>query len=55
MNTTKSYPPLDSITAPNIETEAAAYYLRRRPQTLRKWAAYESGPIRPIRICGRLA
>jgi hypothetical protein len=35
-------------------TEAAAH-INRRPQTLRKWACYDCGPIRPIRIHGRLA
>jgi hypothetical protein len=29
--------------------------LNRAPQTLRKWACLENGPIRPIRINGRLA
>jgi hypothetical protein len=37
-----------------ITTEEAATYLSRKPQTLRKWAAYENGPIRPIRVNGRL-
>lgn len=37
-----------------LSTKDAAQYLNRRPQTLRKWAAYENGPIRPVRINGRL-
>ncbi|NBQ68737.1 MAG: DNA-binding protein [Nitrosomonadaceae bacterium] len=49
------FPTLDSVTCPNVSTEAAAFYLNRRPQTLRKWACLEDGPIRPIRINGRLA
>lgn len=49
------YPPLDIITLPTIPTNAAAYYLNRQPQTLRVWACLENGPIRPIRINGRLA
>ena len=36
-------------------TADAAAMLRRQPQTLRKWACLECGPIRPIRINGRLA
>lgn len=36
-------------------TSEAARHLNRRPQTLRKWAFLDSGPIRPIRINGRLA
>ncbi len=39
----------------HVETNAAAYYLSRRPQTLRGWACLENGPLRPIRINGRLA
>lgn len=38
-----------------IDTNAAAFHLGRKPQTLRKWACHEDGPIRPIRINGRLA
>jgi predicted DNA-binding transcriptional regulator AlpA len=48
-------PTLDSITRETVTTEEAAYYLNRRPQTLRSWAAFENGPIRPVRISGRLA
>lgn len=38
-----------------VTTSVAAKLLNRRPQTLRKWACLENGPIRPIRIYGRLA
>lgn len=38
-----------------IPTDIAAAALNRRPQTLRKWACLENGPIRPVRINGRLA
>lgn len=48
-----------SLTARGIEavvtTEEAAAALNRKPQTLRKWACLETGPIRPVRINGRLA
>lgn len=54
-NQTKQYPPLESVTSPIIETNQAAHYLTRRPQTLRVWACRENGPIRPARINGRLA
>ena len=43
---------------PRVEIETpdeAAYYLSRRPQTLRGWACHEDGPIRPLRINRRLA
>ena len=51
----KVYPPLDVETRTVIPTAAAAYYLNRASQTLRSWACFESGPIRPVRINGRLA
>lgn len=38
-----------------LSTNEAAKALNRAPQTLRKWACSEEGPIRPIRIYGRLA
>jgi len=37
-----------------LTTRDAAIALNRSQQTLRKWACYESGPLRPIRINGRL-
>ncbi len=38
-----------------LSTTEAAKFLNRRPQTLRKWACFQCGPIQPIRINGRLA
>jgi len=38
-----------------LTTDEAAAVINRKPQTLRKWACLENGPIRPIRINGRLA
>ena len=38
-----------------ITTLEAATSINRAPQTLRKWACLENGPISPIRINGRLA
>jgi hypothetical protein len=49
------FTPLSLETRAVLDTEAAAYHLNRRPQTLRCWAAYENGPIRPLRVNGRLA
>lgn len=47
------------MTIPDLKTyfstNEAAKALNRAPQTLRKWACLEDGPIRPIRIHGRLA
>jgi len=50
------FPPLEHITRPTVPTEQAGYYLDRRPQTMRMWAMKDgTGPIRPLRINGRLA
>lgn len=48
------FPPLESVTRPTVPTEQAAYYLERRPQTLRGWACHEDGPLRPLRVNSRL-
>ena len=37
-----------------LSTPEAARLLRRKPNTLRKWACFDSGPIKPIRIGNRL-
>jgi hypothetical protein len=52
---TNKFAPLEQITRPTVPTDAAAYYLNRKPQTLRAWACLENGSLRPIRINGRLA
>lgn len=49
------YPPLDSVSRPTVPTDQAAYYLDRRPQTLRGWACLGDGPIKVLRVHGRLA
>ena len=53
-NTLQQFPPLESVTRPTVDTATAAYYLNRRPQTLRCWAMNQH-PIRPLNINGRLA
>jgi hypothetical protein len=50
----QQFPSLESVTCPTVDTAAAAYYLNRRPQTLRIWAMNQH-PIRPLKIHGRLA
>lgn len=52
---TAPYPLLELVNSPTVDTAAAAYYLNRRPQTMRGWACLENGPLRPVRIHGRLA
>jgi hypothetical protein len=49
------FPPIEQVSRPNVPTEQAAYYLDRQQQTLRAWACLENGPLRPLRINGRLA
>ena len=52
----QQFPPLVSVTRPTVDTAAAAFFLNRRPQTLRGWACAETFPegLRPVRINGRL-
>ena len=38
-----------------LTTVDAAHYLNRKPQTLRRWACLQTGPLQPLRINGRLA
>jgi len=49
------FTPLEQVTSPTVPTSAGAFYLNRQPQTLRCWASLENGPLKPIRINGRLA
>ena len=51
----QNFTPLTLETRTAIPTDAAAHHLNRKPQTLRNWACFENGAIRPIRINGRLA
>ena len=51
----QQFTPLELEHRPAVDTAAAAFYLSRRPQTLRGWACLENGPLRPMRINGRLA
>lgn len=48
-------PTLARETRAAVDTATAAYHLNRQPQTLRVWACLENGPLRPIRVNGRLA
>jgi len=47
--------PLALETRSALPTPEAAGQLNRAQQTLRLWACLENGPIRPLRINGRLA
>ena len=46
---------LDCETRIAVSTACAAFHLSRKPQTLRGWACLENGPLRPVRVHGRLA
>lgn len=50
-----AFVPLDTETRAAVDTATAAYHLNRQPQTLRAWACLENGPLRPVRVHGRLA
>lgn len=53
---TPPFPPLALVTKPNLTTVELAYYLNRRPQTIRGWACRSgTGPMVPNRIGGLLA
>lgn len=50
------YPvPLAQETRAALPTNEAAFHLNRAEQTLRLWAMREDGPLRPVRVHGRLA
>lgn len=53
--TTIQLVPLEREARSALPTEEAARHLNRRAQTLRLWACLENGPIRPLRVNGRLA
>jgi hypothetical protein len=50
----RQHPPLEEIQQPLLDTRAAAYYLKAQEQTMRAWAARGTGPLKPVRIGGRL-
>lgn len=49
------FPALTAENRSAVDTACAAYHLNRQSQTLRAWACHENGPLRPLRINGRLA
>lgn len=42
-------------TRTHVSTNVMCYHLGRKAQTARGWACHENGPLRPTRVCGRLA
>ena len=55
LNPSKQFVSLVDETRVAVDTCTAAFHLNRAQQTLRIWACRENGPLRPIRISGRLA
>jgi len=55
MIVTRATSPKLSAVPETLTTAEAAVALNRKPQTLRMWACNENGPIRPVRVHGRLA
>lgn len=51
----QQFPTLELENRTAVNTATAAHWLLRKEQTLRGWACLENGPIRPIRLNGRLA
>jgi hypothetical protein len=47
--------PLDHETRTHVSTRVMCYHLGRKEQTARGWACREDGPLRPLRVNGRLA
>jgi hypothetical protein len=50
----KTFPRLEDVTSPIVNTPQMVHYLNRAEQTDRLWACKENGPLKPIRIHGRL-
>lgn len=48
--TSPGFPPLEQETRSHIPTAQAAYYLGRKPQTLRKWSCVGDGLLQPHRV-----
>lgn len=48
------FPPLETVTKPNLTTKEFCFYTNLAEQTAWLYACKESGPVRPIRIGRRL-
>ena len=56
--TATTFPPLAQEQRTHVDTNAAAYYLNRRPQTLRSWHSrgdFPTAGLRPLVLNGRLS
>lgn len=52
---TDGFPDIRTESRTHVPTDVAARWLSRANQTMRGWASAESGPLRPIRVSGKLA
>jgi hypothetical protein len=50
-----TFVPLELEQRTYVDTASAAYHLGRKAKTMRVWTSSEQGPIRPLRLNGRLA
>jgi hypothetical protein len=50
-----NHTPLTNEVRTHVPTDAAAFHLNRKTQTLRGWAMRNDGPVKCVRINGRLA
>jgi hypothetical protein len=50
----KTYPRLEEIDEPTLDTKTAAHFLGLEENTLRKWHCYEVGLLQPIKIGNKL-
>lgn len=46
--------PLEKEVRTHVDTGTASLHMNRRAQTLYVWACKGNGPIRPVRVYGRL-
>ena len=51
----RGFVPLDQEIRTHVSTKVMCFHLDRKEQTARGWACNEDGPLRPIRVNGRLA
>lgn len=49
------FPDIRTESRTHVPTDIAGHWLNRKGQTMRGWASSESGPLRPIRVSGKLA
>ena len=52
---TPQFGPIENETRSHVDTACAAFWLNRKPQTLRGWASKQNGPVLPSLVSDRLA